>query len=434
MSDIAISAVGLSKQYRIGMLGPRYNTFRDTLSEWSRTPLRWWRNRGTAASEPAGKMWALHDVSFDIPRGEAVGVIGRNGAGKSTLLKILSRVTEPTSGYADIRGRVGSLLEVGTGFHPELTGRENTFLSGAILGMGRKEMERKFEAIVDFAEVSQFIDTPVKHYSSGMYLRLAFAVAAHLEPEILLVDEVLAVGDMAFQRKCLDKMKSIGSRGQTVVFVSHDLSVVSRLASCSMILEKGKLTYFGSTDEAIQRYASQPISADSLVNRTDRSGDGLLRVESLQFRDQQGRATETLPSGEPLTIAVGIRSKLAKVNIEDLVLDIRITDALGHPTATLSTRFGAGASGPLEQTGVLECHIPSLPLSAAVYAVDLWLNYRGGTADSIAQAGELNVIPSDYFGTGHEPVQRKHGSLLIPHSWQLSEMATTFTPESVTAS
>jgi hypothetical protein len=201
-----------------------------------------------------------------------------------------------------------------------------------------------------------------------------------------------------------------------------------------MILEKGKLTYFGSTDEAIQRYASQPISADSLVNRTDRSGDGLLRVESLQFRDQQGRATETLPSGEPLTIAVGIRSKLAKVNIEDLVLDIRITDALGHPTATLSTRFGAGASGPLEQTGVLECHIPSLPLSAAVYAVDLWLNYRGGTADSIAQAGELNVIPSDYFGTGHEPVQRKHGSLLIPHSWQLSEMATTFTPESVTAS
>jgi lipopolysaccharide transport system ATP-binding protein len=431
MNDIAISARGLAKQYRLGVAGPRYNTFRDTLADWARRPAQWLRRGSNDASGADSTMWALRDVSFDIPRGEAVGVIGRNGAGKSTLLKILSRVTDPTDGYADIHGRVGSLLEVGTGFHPELTGRENTFLSGAILGMGRKEMERKFDAIVDFSEVSQFIDTPVKHYSSGMYLRLAFAVAAHLEPEILLVDEVLAVGDMAFQRKCLDKMKSVGARGQTVVFVSHDLSVVSRLASRSMILEKGSLVFFGPTDEAIERYAARPAASDSLAERRDRSGDGLLRCESFAFRDGRGRIVDSIPSGGEVNLVVGIASRLPQVQVDDLALDVRFSDALGHPVVTLSTRFGRGATGAFTQRGTLECRIPTLPLAAANYTVDLWLNYRGGTTDVIGQAGELQVLPADYYGTGQEPVPRKHGCQVVPHSWCLTDSLSDIAPLAV---
>ncbi len=214
MGDIAIRVDHLSKQYRIGMQKAHYQTFRDALVTAARTPLRWFKSEG---SQERNKIWALKDVSFEIKHGEAVGIIGRNGAGKSTLLKILSRITRPTRGRADIFGRVGSLLEVGTGFHPELTGRDNIYLNGAILGMRRKEIDRKFDEIVAFSEIEKFLDTPVKYYSSGMYVRLAFAVAAHLEPEILLVDEVLAVGDAQFQKKCLGKMGDVAQGGRTVL-------------------------------------------------------------------------------------------------------------------------------------------------------------------------------------------------------------------------
>lgn len=270
MSDIVIRAEGLSKLYRIGER-ERYYTFRDTLANAFTAPFRWLRNGGhptldvsswasASISQSAIRnsqseyIWALKDVSFEIRQGEVVGVIGRNGAGKSTLLKILSRITEPTEGSAEIHGRVGSLLEVGTGFHPELTGRENIYLNGAILGMKRREIERKFDEIVAFAEVDKFIDTPVKHYSSGMYMRLAFAVAAHLEPEILLVDEVLAVGDAGFQKKCLGKIGEVAKEGRTVLFVSHNMAAIKSLCGYALLLDEGRLCHQGDVLQTVLTY------------------------------------------------------------------------------------------------------------------------------------------------------------------------------------
>src|SRR5438128_9630341 len=252
MGDIAVRVEGLSKRYRIGARQERYYTLRDTLTEAVARPFQklaafFSRNGAGSRTPEASSIWALKDVSFEVKHGEVVGIIGRNGAGKSTLLKILSRITEPTEGRARIHGRVGSLLEVGTGFHPELTGRENIYLNGAILGMRKAEIDRKFDEIVTFAELERFVDTPVKHYSSGMYVRLAFAVAAHLEPEILLVDEVLAVGDAAFQKKCLGKMDSVAREGRTVLFVSHNLQAISTLTERSLLLSHGHCVGDGAT-------------------------------------------------------------------------------------------------------------------------------------------------------------------------------------------
>ncbi len=253
MTDIAISAGGLGKRYRIGALA-RQTTMGERLTHAMKAPVRWLSPNRSGSSSGQRDFWALHDVSFELRKGEVVGLIGRNGAGKSTLLKILSRVTQPTVGWAEIHGRVGSLLEVGTGFHPELTGRENTYLNGAILGMGRKEIDRKFDEIVDFAEVGDFIDTPLKHYSTGMQMRLAFAVAAHLEPETLLVDEVLAVGDMAFQKKCLGKMSEVASGGRTIIFVSHQLNQIRRLCEKVIWLDQGKIFQVGPTPYVVGAY------------------------------------------------------------------------------------------------------------------------------------------------------------------------------------
>lgn len=258
MSDVAIRVEGLSKQYRIGARQERYRALRDSITDAMIAPFRraasLLRGQATGAAELNETIWALQDVSFEVKQGEVIGVIGRNGAGKSTLLKILSRITEPTRGHAEIYGRVGSLLEVGTGFHPELTGRENIFLNGAILGMRRREIERKFDEIVAFAEIEKFIDTPVKHYSSGMYVRLAFAVAAHLEPEILIIDEVLAVGDANFQRKCLGKMGDVARSGRTVLFVSHNMGAVSAICKRSLLLQDGKLRKDGFTKAVLPDY------------------------------------------------------------------------------------------------------------------------------------------------------------------------------------
>ena len=257
MSDIALKVENLGKRYRIGGIAPKYRTLRESIGETVKKPFQ----RGGREDSHAS-IWALRDVSFEVKQGQVLGVIGRNGAGKSTLLKILARVTEPTEGTATIHGRVGSLLEVGTGFHPELTGRENIFLNGAILGMHRSEIVRKFDEIVAFAEVEQFIDTPVKRYSSGMYLRLAFAVAAHLEPEILVVDEVLAVGDAEFQRKCLGKMGEVARQGRTVMFVSHNMSAILRLTEESLVIQKGTLVMRAPSSEAVSYYLTSGFSQE----------------------------------------------------------------------------------------------------------------------------------------------------------------------------
>jgi lipopolysaccharide transport system ATP-binding protein len=333
MSDIAIRCDGIGKQYRIGQR-ESYKALRDVITDAVKSPFR--RLRQVASKEDIeanGKptIWALHDVSFEVRQGQVVGIIGRNGAGKSTLLKILSRITEPTRGYAEIHGRVGSLLEVGTGFHPELTGRENISLNGAILGMKKAEIARKFDDIVCFAEVEKFIDTPVKHYSSGMYMRLAFAVAAHLEPEILVIDEVLAVGDVAFQKKCLQKMGDVAHQGRTVVFVSHNIAAVSQLTQRTMLLRQGRVQIFGDTEESIRQYLIDADDRDTdvyIVGRHGRRLEGYPRcVEFVSFELRE-HTNKMLAADSDLVVWVTIKG-LTKVG--DFRLSIVVFKLDGAP-------------------------------------------------------------------------------------------------------
>jgi len=306
----AISVQNLGKQYKIGAAQGkfRYNMFRDVIVDTVMMPVRVFqalRGKGMRGTSGTSTIWALKDVSFDLEEGKVLGIVGRNGAGKSTLLKILSRVTEPTTGLVTVRGRVGSLLEVGTGFHPELTGRENIFMNGAILGMKNTEIESKFDEIVEFSEVSQFIDTPVKRYSSGMYLRLAFAVAAHLEPEILVVDEVLAVGDAEFQRKCLGKMGDVAQQGRTVLFVSHNMSAILRLTQEAIVLNKGQLIMRGPTQEAVDFYLSsgQAQAGERVWDADEVPVNAAPFVPtSLKVKDRSGKVVDTIRSTEPVTL------------------------------------------------------------------------------------------------------------------------------------
>ena len=305
-SDLSILVRGIGKRYKIGAAQQRTDTLRDLITSQAErigSALRGKRNQ----SSEADHIWALRDVNFEVKRGQALGIIGRNGAGKSTLLKVLSRVTDPTEGYGELRGRVGSLLEVGTGFHPELTGRENIFLNGAILGMHKKEIEARFDEIVAFSEVEKFIDTPVKRYSSGMYLRLAFAVAAHLEPEILVVDEVLAVGDADFQRKCLGKMGDVANSGRTVLFVSHNMSAILRLTQDSIVLDKGKVLLRAPSSEAVDFYLNRGLS--KLGERFWEEDE--VPVSSAPFRplairilDKAGQVSDSVRSVDPIRIEI----------------------------------------------------------------------------------------------------------------------------------
>lgn len=298
MNDVVIRAEGLGKKYNLGM---RKKSFRESMVDLASAPVQ--RARKLLSRQSAGEegddsiMWALRDASFEIRQGEVVGLIGRNGAGKSTLLKILSRITEPTCGWADIDGRIGSLLEVGTGFHPELSGRENIFLNGAILGMPKAEIVRKFDEIVDFCQLEKFLDTPVKHYSSGMYVRLAFAVAAHLEPEILMVDEVLAVGDARFQKKCLNKMEDISHSGRTVIFVSHNMSAVTRICQRAILLEEGRVVASGESHDIVSAYLRGGAGTTGVREWPDISrapGGKFCRLRKIRARDRDGRTVDTM--------------------------------------------------------------------------------------------------------------------------------------------
>jgi lipopolysaccharide transport system ATP-binding protein len=329
MSDNAITVEHLSKRYTIGARLDRHATLRDRLAGAIATP-PWRRGPREAAAENA--VWALKDVSFEVKPGEAIGVIGRNGAGTSTLLKILSRITEPAEGRVRLRGRVGSLLDVGTGFHPELTGRENTYLNGAILGMRRAEIDRRFDEIVAFAEIEQFLDTPVKHYSSGMYVRLAFAVAAHLEPEILLVDEVLAVGDMAFQQKCLGRMRDVAGEGRTVLFVSHNLGAIQALTSRSLLLFGGRLAAVGATQDVIDVYLNSLKVNDRVdVAALPRLWDGHGRKVKILSVEPVQPSAGAFCYGEALVFHIGLEAWTSKQNLR---IGVTVTDAYGNPVMT----------------------------------------------------------------------------------------------------
>lgn len=303
MSDIAIRVEHLSKKYHIGRLKRHHDTLREAVLSLARHPFSSLLRRGEAEEDDV--LWALRDVSFEVRRGEVVGIIGRNGAGKSTLLKIISRITEPTSGRVEMYGRVGSLLEVGTGFHPELTGRENIYLNGAILGMRKEEIDRKFDEIVAFAGVERFLDTPVKRYSSGMYVRLAFAVAAHLEPEILLVDEVLAVGDAEFQKRCLNKMQSIGEEGRTILFVSHNMPAVTRLCERTILLDAGRILVDGPSHRAVGMYLSSGMGTTAervWPNIDEAPGNEIVRLRAVRIKNAQGQVAEAVDIREPVAV------------------------------------------------------------------------------------------------------------------------------------
>jgi lipopolysaccharide transport system ATP-binding protein len=334
MTEIAIRVEGLGKEYHIGALRrQRYNTLRDHIANVAAAPFRragkLLRGQATGAAELDESIWALRDINFEVERGEVVGVIGHNGAGKSTLLKILSRITEPTTGMAEIHGRVGSLLEVGTGFHPELTGRENIYLNGAILGMARSEIAARFDEIVAFSEVEKFIDTPVKHYSSGMGLRLAFAVAAHLEPEILIVDEVLAVGDASFQSKCLGKMGEVAEAGRTVLLVSHNMGAITRLCERALLLSGGDLVVDGPPGEVVSAYLSEGRPIASSWHRSpdegEEPGDGTL--DSVRVLDRTHELAEVLPFDESFEIEVGYT---LRVPIRGLAVLCAVNNARGE--------------------------------------------------------------------------------------------------------
>ncbi len=377
MSDIAIRVESLSKQYRIGGPQVRYRTIRETVTDALAAPWRWLKNpKSEIRYSKHETIWALKDVSLEVKHGEVIGIIGRNGAGKTTLLKILSRITEPTEGRAEIYGRVGSLLEVGTGFHPELTGRENIYLNGAILGMKRAEIGGKFDEIVAFAEVEKFLDTPVKHYSSGMYVRLAFAVAAHLEPEILLVDEVLAVGDAAFQKKCLGKIGDVAHGGRTVLFVSHNHQAVRRLCERCIWLEEGRIQQIGPSNDVLDAYLSMAnadvLRAEDLTpDAPCLDSNNPLRFLRLAICDSEGQPSSILYGERPYTVEIEYEFTQAIGNARLVVLfrtaqDIDAfltTDCDNHPTKGQDRLPGHYVS---------RCEIPPYLLTQGRYRVTVW--------------------------------------------------------------
>jgi lipopolysaccharide transport system ATP-binding protein len=430
MSRTVIQVEGLGKRYRIGQ--PKQpNALSHVIGDVLRAPARLLGgglNPASAANGSAsanGKknvnggspyIWALKDVSFEVKEGEVVGLIGRNGAGKSTLLKILARVTRPTEGHAEIHGRVGSLLEVGTGFHPELTGRENVFMSGALLGMRVVEIRRKFDEIVAFSEVERFLDTPLKHYSSGMQMRLAFAVAAHLEPEILFIDEVLAVGDAAFQRKCLGKMDDISKQGRTIVFVSHNINAISVLCRSAILLEKGRVALQSDkVQDVLRRYASPAISAHTidLSNHPNRTSPTVV-FEEISITDEDRGATHCVPPGAKVVIHLKVRPPGLLRNPR---ISIGATNFRGERVFAIGTHVGGDAIPLIEGPTTIRVRFTVPPLVPGEYTLDIGFCDRAGTIlDEIYGGAYLEILKDDYLSM-IDPHTTHTGHVMVRSEW-----------------
>lgn len=406
MSGAAIRAENLSKQYRIGERLAPYRTFRESLANIFKRPDR----------ARAQTIWALKDITFEVKKGETVGIIGKNGAGKTTLLKVLSRITEPTRGRAFIDGSVSSLLEAGMNFHPELTGRENIYFNGAILGMRKRDIDKRFDEIVSFAEVERFIDTPMKRYSSGMHLRLAFAIGAHLQPDILLLDEVLAVGDADFQAKCFGKMEDVNRAGRTILFVSHDMGAVRRLCRKAMLLENGMISYYSDAQDAVSRYLSTVKTAQAaLPDLSERRGRGRVRITGITLLGLNEEPVGVAMTGFPLKIAFDYK-KAGLAPEGRATITFTILDNSGAMITACSTAYMKGPRHALKDEGRAVCLIPKLPLAEGLYTV----NFKVSTArydieDECHKAFTFRVETGDFFGSG---ASYRTPAVYVDHDWE----------------
>jgi len=421
MSDTVIQVDNVSKYYRLGVIGT--GTLSHDLNRW------WAKIRGRpdptlrvdqmqkiAGGTYEGQkdyIWALKDVSFEVKQGEVLGIIGRNGAGKSTLLKILSRVTAPTTGECRVRGRIASLLEVGTGFHPELTGRENIFLNGAILGMTKDETRRKFDEIVAFSEVEKYIDTPVKRYSSGMYVRLAFAVAAHLEPEILIVDEVLAVGDADFQKKCLGKMDNVSREGRTVLFVSHNMATIQSLCPRTLLFNSGSLEHDDLTEKIINLYRerSDSLTRTPIQDRLDRKGSGPLRFTGISFESLDNKEIYEWPCGAGGYVIIHYESNSAS-DMNNVELGFSVSSSSGQPLFQCFTRLTPEWQRKIPPRGSIRCYVKELNIKPGVYLLNMYAEVGNQISDWIQEATQLAICGNDFFGSGKLP---DHPSFMLVH-------------------
>jgi lipopolysaccharide transport system ATP-binding protein len=407
MSDVVIRVENLSKQYRLGEIGT--GTISYDLNRWlakvrgKEDPFSKVGQLNTASPKNIPDyVWALKDINFEVKQGEILGIIGRNGAGKSTLLKLLSKVTKPTTGHIKLKGRIAALLEVGTGFHPELTGRENIFLNGAILGMTKSEIKNKFDEIVDFSGVERYIDTPVKRYSSGMYVRLAFAVAAHLEQEILIVDEVLAVGDAEFQKKCLGKMQDVSlNDGRTVLFVSHNMAAINALCTKGLLLKNGLFEHYGLVDDCVKTYLNNNIEQTkiSLSDRKDRIGNGVFQFVEVSLLNKDLKPQKEFLSGEELNIVIKYK------NINNTTLNnVSIAIALNNSNDIQLTNMANYISNKMFETlppdGKIICKIKKLPLVTGIYSFNFFSRVNDDISDWIINTCILNVESGDYYLTG----------------------------------
>ncbi len=421
-NNTAIKVNNLSKHYNLGEIGA--STFREALER------KWHKLRGRDPDEhmgliesgdprdhyrtkKRGEIWALRDISFEVKRGEVIGIIGKNGAGKSTLLKLLTRITEPTGGRAELYGRVGSLLEVGTGFHGDLTGRENVYLNGTILGMSKAEIDDKFDSIVEFSGVEKFIDTPVKRYSSGMTVRLAFAVAAQLEPEIMLIDEVLAVGDIAFQQKCLGKMQDVSNSGRTILFVSHNMSSVLNLCPTTIYLKNGQIEEIGPSDRVIAKYLedSTEKAKQNLSDRADRKGNGKFRFTGFEIVEPDGGAATGKSCVMRIHYDVPGPESLDEVSISMAI------EKNGNAVIVFWTECLGANLNNVRGAGYIDCIVEKWPLVAGLYTVNLHCTEQGRLADWVTEAAEIPVQDAGYFDKG-KPLKQGHPPIVVPYRWE----------------
>ncbi|MEI8185745.1 MAG: ABC transporter ATP-binding protein [Chlorobiaceae bacterium] len=416
-----IEAKDISKCYKIGLSKQGYLSLREEIfklgGKFKSGIAGVFSKDYYQSTESEQNFWALKDVSFTIHQGEAVGIIGRNGAGKSTLLKILSQITPPTKGTIKIHGRIASLLEVGTGFHPELTGRENIYLNGTILGMSRKEVALKFDEIVGFAEVSKFLDTPVKRYSSGMYVRLAFSVAAHLEPEILVVDEVLAVGDIEFQKKCLGKMGEVSKGGRTVIFVSHNMAAISSFCNKSILINGGCVDYIGLTGNTIERYLNNvsTVASIKVSERKDRKGSGVIRFTDIWIENDMGDKIMNISSGSNCKIVATYKSENHN-NHKNVNIAFALRGSFNENITNLCNDHSGYAFSLLPPKGRVECKLISIPLNEGRYRFNVFCSINGEISDSVIDVGEIHVVAGDYYKTGQLP-GKGWGPFLMKQEW-----------------